>query len=40
MDAQAAPYGPRAAEELYDLHRDPNELINLATILLTQRSWR
>ena len=29
-DAQAAPYGPRAAEELYDLHRDPNELINLA----------
>ena len=28
--AQAAPYGPRVAEELYDLKNDPNELINLA----------
>ena len=26
-DAQAAPYG---LEPFYDLHRDPNELINLA----------
>ena len=28
--AQAAGYGPRVAEELYDLKNDPNELINLA----------
>lgn len=28
--AQAAPYGPRVAEELYDLHRDPHEVANLA----------
>lgn len=28
--AQAAPYGPRVAEELYDIANDPNELINLA----------
>lgn len=29
--AQAAPYGPRPAEELYDLQNDPNEVVNLAT---------
>jgi arylsulfatase A-like enzyme len=28
--AQAAPYGPRIAEELYDLERDPDEVANLA----------
>ena len=28
--AQAAPYGPRIAEELYDLKRDPDEVTNLA----------
>lgn len=28
--AQAAPYGPRVAEELYDLHNDPDEVVNLA----------
>ena len=28
--AQAAPYGPRSAEELYDLKNDPDEVINLA----------
>ena len=28
--AQAAPYGPRVAEELYDLDRDPDETVNLA----------
>ena len=28
--AQAAPYGPRAAEELYDLENDPDEVVNLA----------
>jgi len=28
--AQAAPYGPRPAEELYDLENDPNEVVNLA----------
>ena len=27
--AQALPYGPRAAEELYDLAGDPHELVNL-----------
>jgi len=28
--AQAAPYGPRVAEELYDLDNDPDEVVNLA----------
>ena len=28
-DAQALPYGERPAEELYDLHNDPHELVNL-----------
>jgi arylsulfatase A-like enzyme len=28
--AQAAPYGPRLSEELYDLEQDPNEVVNLA----------
>ena len=28
--AQAAPYGPRVAEELYDLEKDPDEVVNLA----------
>jgi len=28
--AQALPYGPRPAEELYDLQEDPHELVNLA----------
>ena len=28
--AQAAPYGPRVAEELYDLENDPDEVVNLA----------
>ncbi|MEM7364332.1 MAG: sulfatase [Pseudomonadota bacterium] len=28
--AQAAPYGPRPREELYDLDNDPHELVNLA----------
>ena len=28
--AQAAPYGARAAEELYDLMSDPDEVVNLA----------
>ena len=28
--AQAAPYGKRAAEELYDLEHDPDEVVNLA----------
>jgi len=28
--AQAAPYGPRQAEELYDLSHDPDEVVNLA----------
>ena len=28
--AQALPYGPRPAEELYDLESDPHELVNLA----------
>jgi hypothetical protein len=28
--AQAAPYGPRPAEELYDLENDPNEVVSLA----------
>ena len=28
--AQAAPYGPRLAEELYDLQSDPDEVVNLA----------
>jgi N-sulfoglucosamine sulfohydrolase len=28
--AQAMPYGPRPAEELYDLVEDPDELVNLA----------
>ncbi|MGI9233618.1 MAG: sulfatase family protein [Woeseiaceae bacterium] len=28
--AQAAPYGPRVAEELYDLRDDPDEVVNLA----------
>lgn len=28
--AQAAPYGPRIAEELYDLKNDPDEVVNLA----------
>lgn len=28
--AQAAPYGPRPSEELYDLREDPHELVNLA----------
>jgi N-sulfoglucosamine sulfohydrolase len=28
--AQALPYGPRPAEELYDLLEDPHELVNLA----------
>ncbi|MAH73481.1 MAG: hypothetical protein CBC09_05625 [Cellvibrionales bacterium TMED49] len=28
--AQAAPYGPRRAEELYDLKNDPDEVVNLA----------
>ena len=28
--AQAAPYGPRVAEELYDLESDPDEAVNLA----------
>lgn len=28
--AQAAPYGPRPAEELYDLQSDPHEVVNLA----------
>ena len=27
---QAAPYGPRVAEELYDLENDPDEVVNLA----------
>lgn len=27
---QAAPYGPRVAEELYDLQADPDEVVNLA----------
>ena len=27
---QAAPYGPRIAEELYDLENDPDEVVNLA----------
>lgn len=30
-DAQALPYGPRPAEELYDLQEDPHELVNLAS---------
>jgi hypothetical protein len=29
--AQAAPYGQRVAEELYDLETDPDEIVNLAT---------
>lgn len=29
--AQAAAYGPRPAEELYDLEQDPHELVNLAS---------
>ena len=28
--AQAAPYGPRVPEELYDLQDDPDEVVNLA----------
>ena len=28
--AQAAPYGPRVAEELYDLENDPDQVVNLA----------
>ncbi|MDE2689952.1 MAG: sulfatase [Acidobacteriota bacterium] len=28
--AQTAPYGPRVAEELYDLENDPDEVVNLA----------
>ena len=28
--AQAAPYGQRVAEELYDLENDPDEVVNLA----------
>ena len=28
--AQAAPYGPRVAEELYDRQNDPHEVVNLA----------
>lgn len=28
--AQALPYGERPGEELYDLHNDPHELVNLA----------
>ena len=28
--AQAAPFGPRVAEELYDLKTDPDEINNLA----------
>ena len=28
--AQAAPYGRRVAEELYDLENDPDEVVNLA----------
>lgn len=28
--AQAAPYGPRVPEELYDLQNDPDEVVNLA----------
>ena len=28
--AQTAPYGPRVAEELYDLEADPDETVNLA----------
>lgn len=28
--AQAVPYGPRIAEELYDLKNDPDEVVNLA----------
>ena len=27
---QAAPYGPRVPEELYDLRNDPDEVVNLA----------
>ena len=27
---QAAPYGKRVSEELYDLDKDPSELVNLA----------
>ncbi len=27
---QSAPYGPRVAEELYDLQNDPDEVVNLA----------
>ena len=27
---QAAPYGARVAEELYDLQKDPDEVVNLA----------
>jgi len=30
IPAQALPYGPRPAEELYDLQEDPHELLNLA----------
>ncbi|MDG2072063.1 MAG: sulfatase [Pseudomonadales bacterium] len=30
--AQALPYGPRPAEELYDLIEDPHELVNLAEL--------
>jgi hypothetical protein len=29
--AQAAPYGPRIAEELYHLPSDPDEVVNLAS---------
>ena len=29
-ETQAAPFGDRVSEELYDLQNDPNETINLA----------
>ena len=29
--SQAAPYGPRVADELVDLKADPNEAVNLAS---------
>ena len=40
---QSAPYGPRVAEELYDLQNDPDEVVNVAgdpdyeTVLNTMR---
>jgi hypothetical protein len=36
--AQALPYGPRPAEELYDLIEDPHELVNLAELPAHQQT--